>query len=76
MDDLAEIAGVDIAPGVALARKWTTASGGVGALPASKPSKLKCVVRALKTWPLSVTSAISVLTPGSSSGFRSTFNIA
>ena len=33
-------------------------------MPASKPPKPKCVVSALNIWPLSVRSAISVLTPG------------
>ena len=51
-----------------------TTSGGAGGLPPAKRSRPKCVVRALKAWPLSVRSAIRVLMPGWSNGLRSTLS--
>ena len=53
-----------------MAAKCTTASGGLGGRPSLKPAKVGWVVSALNAWPLSVRSAISVGTPGRSSGFR------
>ena len=55
-----------------MAAKCTTASGGLGGRPSLKPAKVGWVVNALNAWPLSVRSAISVGTPGRSSGFKST----
>jgi hypothetical protein len=43
-----------------MAAKWTTASGGRGGWPSSKPAKDGWVVSALNAWPLSVRSAMRV----------------